>query len=86
MRIDHRNIYHDTFNIHFRTLNFYKFNPSHVTKWKMYVIHQCITWLVHMYYPKEDFVALQRSFLGIHTSSIDVLHEWNDKWISIDGR
>ena len=42
----------------------------------MYVIHQCITWIVHMYYRKEDFVALQRSFLGIHTSSIYVIHRW----------
>ena len=47
-----------------------------IHQWKMYVIHQCITWIVHMYFPKEDFVALHRSFLGIHTSSIDVIHQW----------
>ena len=29
-----------------------------------------------MYYPKEDFLALHRLFLGIHTSSIYVIHRW----------
>jgi len=37
-----------------------------------------------MYFPKEDFVALHRSFLGIHTSSINVIHRWK-MYVTING-
>ena len=47
----------------------------------MYVIHQCITWMKDKWNEKwntsmEDFIALHRSFLRIHTSSINVIHRW----------